>query len=465
MTDSTLTVLVLLSLLRHCIAAIDFCEADPRVEVTRSVCPGVTSPSLLIHVRPLDGNPYHSVHDTLWPVAHYLSHCTRSLPPGAITLLVRYDNNYNASGCVGDKVLPPNGPYWALCAVHALAASVGGQVLGTPNVDTLPDQCFDKTVQFGVRRHVASNVYGVGHMRDDFRAMSFFGRTCAGAVEADCDPTVANRSMLIPMPARMKTDALKYLRNSVMRLVDASVPEEEPGRKIRVLMYDRNDTSRRQWTNTEPIHELLQKDERVEARFVRATPKTLKGQVELYAWPDVLVAPHGAAMVNTIFQREGTEVVEGRKLCDEYVGRDRFVPNDWTGWHATLMNINVQYVQCHRAEGDFKESHQLLERERGPPTNGQHKYRVEEVAELLETALERQAVRLRDMDSGDNSGFVAGFADPVGVHVKKVINAMGTDDGTKWAPRVSMMVVGSVCFTLIMVRRACKAKKMPILTE
>lgn len=451
---TTFALVLLLSQLRRSAAAVDFCDADPRVEVKIANCPGTLTSTLLLHIRKLDGNPYHSLHDSLWPVAHYIVHCVSTFPQGSITFTVCGGGLFNRSGCTGDKPLPPRGPYWGYGAVQSLAARVGGRVVGDLE-NEFPPGCFDKTVEFGVHKHVSKTVAGVGDMRDDFRAMSYFGRVCAGDIEAECDPSVRNRSMLIKMPPHMKGDALRYLRESMMRLTDASVPREEAGRKIRVLMYDRNDTSRRQWSNTAPIHQRLLKDSRVEVRFVEEIPKSLKGQVELYAWPDVLVSPHGAAQVNTVFMQGGTEVVEGKKLCDEYVGKDRFVPSDWTGWHAPFMNINVQYVQCHRDEGEYKEKHQLLEGEHGPPTNGRHKYRVEEVVELLETALERQTIKLRNMRR-------SGFGDPIGVQVKNKINSLGADGKLRRASRVSALVVGPLCLILLVMQRVVKTRRKPL---
>lgn len=453
MTSFSLVTTFFVSLLGICSAAIDFCDADPRLEVRTASCPKAEKPSLLLHIRRLDGNPYHSLHDSLWPVAHYLAHCTKSFPHGSVTFVVHGAGLFDGKGCTGDDPLPTRGPYWGFCAVRALAARVGGEVVGDLS-DELPPGCFDKTVEFAVHQYVSKQVHGVGVMRDDFRAMSFYGRVCAGDIDKECDPNVKNRSMLVPLPARTKGAALKYLRESMIRLTDASLPSETPGRKIRVLMYDRNDTSRRQWVNTQPIHQRLQNDDSVLVRFVRKTPKSLKGQIELYAWPDVIVGPHGAAMVNTIFMREGTEVVEGRKLCDEYVGRDRFFPGDWTGWHGPVLNINVQYVQCHRAEGKYKERHQLLDGQHGPPTNGMHKYRPEEVIELLETALERQTVRLRDMYS-DN-------LDPIRLQVSSFVSSFASDDRLKWTSRVSALVFGPLCLTLFAMHKIVTTRKKPL---
>lgn len=451
---TTLALVFLLSQLRRSAAAIDFCDADPRVEVKTASCAGADMPTLLLYIRKLDQTPYHALHDSVWPVAHYVAHCASTFPQGSITFTVFSGGRFNRSGCTGDKPLIARGPNWGHCALQSLAARVDGRVVGDL-VNELPPGCFDKTVEFGVRKHVSKTVAGVGDLRDDFRAMSYFGRVCAGGMEAECDPSVRNRSMLIKMPDDMKGDALRYLRESMMRFTNASVPAKEPEWKTRVLMYDRNDTSRRQWTNTRPIHQRLLKDPRVEVRFVKETPKSLKGQVELYAWPDVIVAPHGVAMVNTIFLREGTDIVEVSKLCDAHVGKHPFLPGDWTGWQAPLLNINLQSVQCHRDEGEYKERHQLLEGDPGPPTNDRHKYRVEEVVELLETALDRQAIRLRDMKR-------SGGGDPIRIQVKNIIKSMRADGRLRWTSRVSALVFGPLCLTLLVMQRGVKKRRRPL---
>lgn len=197
---------------------------------------------------------------------------------------------------------------------------------------------------------------------------------------------------LIPLSDKAKTDALVNLRDAVLEMVGA-LARENDGR-VHILLYDRNDTTRRQWVNAHEVYERLKLDKRVELNYVRQMPTGFKSQVLLYAWTDIVIAPHGAAMVNTVFMRNGSEVIEIWKHCDENVVGNPFQPRDWTGWHANLLGLQLRYVQCHRAELKFKNESELEERGHGVDTNGRHKVRVDEVLEAVEQAVIRQSKNL-----------------------------------------------------------------------
>lgn len=309
--------------------------------------------------------------------------------------------------------------------------------------------CFDTEVTFGGKA-----AQGFGDLREDFRGLSWFGRGCVADGRGECVPE-GMRSGLVALPERYKAAAMAGVREAVMRLVGEPLRREGAGQgRVRVLLYDRNDTQRRQWANAGDVYERLRKDERIEVRFVRSTPPGLGEQVRLYAWADVLVAPHGAAMVNSLFLRPGAEIVEMWQRCDNNIARDRWVPHDWTGWHASLLDVNVQYVQCHRLMGPYKEPSQLLDGKHGPPTNGPHKVRIEEMFELLDSAIARQEIRFR---------VLRGEFEPerkVGSDVKNMLYSFAGKGGMKVASRVSLFVLVPACTTLLAIWSISNRRKV-----
>lgn len=205
--------------------------------------------------------------------------------------------------------------------------------------------------------------------------------------------------------------------------------------------------------NVADVYKLLHKDHRVEVTFVRRMPRLLKEQVELYSWADVLVAPHGAAMVNTVFMRPGTEIVEIYKRCDMNIEYDRFVPHDWTGWHASLLDVNIQYVQCHRMEAPYKNPSQLLDGKLGPPTDGPHKVRIEELMTLLDSAIERQKLRIQVQGDDSQDGR------SVTSDVRSMYTSLAVDGRFTLASRASLYLLISACSILLALWNLVKRRK------
>lgn len=445
-------------------AAVDFCDADPRSHLFRASCRS-DHPYLLLHIRPVDRNPYHALHDSIWPLGHYLAHCVSSFAYGHIDVMTHHAHLMNFSECTSDA--PTRNvhkiPFWGFCALHAMATRVGGKVLGTGiSGGPLGAGCYDKTVTFAVDR-VAEGVAGVGKMRNDYRGLRWFGRVCAEGRGANrCDEAVRNRSMVVPLGAHMTREALLYMREAILDMVGVVEAPDDGRRRVRLLMYDRNDTSRRQWelANARRVFGRLAADDRVEIRFVHETPRSFKEQVEMYVWADVVLAPHGAGLVNSLFMREGSEVVEANKHCEEWVGKDRFVGSDWTGWHAPVMGINVVYVQCHTAEGDFKERSELLEDSHGAPTNGRHKYKVDEIMELMETVLERQTVRLKRMT--ERAELRAAEKKQAEQGVERLKRLLGGKTGNGWRERLGLVLVGPVVISMVLLRKLGGSGRKPL---
>lgn len=257
---------------------------------------------------------------------------------------------------------------WGLCVTHAITDRIGATISNTPK------GCFSSEIRLG---YEPTGLKVDVAPRGDFRGMSWFG----------CE-TCENRSSLIPLSDNAKTNALAILRDAVLEMI--GVPTREDDGRVHVLLYDRNDTNRRQWVNADQVHEKLHNDQRVELIYLRKMPLQFKSQVLLYVWADIVIAPHGAAMVNTVLMRTGSDVIEVWKHCDENVMGNPHMPRDWTGWHAQLLGINLRYIQCHRAESRYKNESELEKKGHGVATDGPHKVRVNEIMEAVEQAVLRQ---------------------------------------------------------------------------
>lgn len=113
-------------------------------------------------------------------------------------------------------------------------------------------------------------------------------------------------------------------------------------------------------------------------------PKAFEQQVEQYNDAALVVAPHGAAMVNTLFMRDRSAVLEiASKHCftsdgqyqnhsadipfslDMDVVQNVSDPNAWVPWHAHSLGLYHVTAPCFalkRSESEFEtDNHNLLE--------------------------------------------------------------------------------------------------------
>lgn len=107
---------------------------------------------------------------------------------------------------------------------------------------------------------------------------------------------------------------------------------------------------------------MLKKELPQDLRIVNAgkVAETFEEQVEQYNDAALVVAPHGAAMANTLFMRENTGVLEiASKYCfpSETMGMNGKVldmdtvanvsdPNAWVPWHAQSLGIFHMSAPC-----------------------------------------------------------------------------------------------------------------------
>lgn len=387
MLRALLPLLLLLSRPPPTLALADFCDTDPRVHVSTTSCP---SPHLHLALPELDRNPFHALHDILWVASHYLLHCAEKFSRKTISIDLL--KPYNKSTCSEGFPKPRNNSaIWGLCAAAALAERHNAHLQTLP-LSTRSAPCYSKTVHLG---GLNNSEDGYGTLFPHFRKLSFYGRICLPCpAHPNLCASGTQLGSLIELPDEHKAAAVRQVAHAVLTYLRVSDDIKDRS-LVRVLLYSRGDAVRRRWANVHEVRQRFEKDPRVELRYVPANPKPFREQVELYRWADVVVAPHGAAMVNTIFMRPGTDVVEVWKWCHEDIARERFLPHDWTGWHAGMMGINLQYVQCHDALKRYKERSELHGGKEGVMVLGAHKVRVEEILSVVGEAVERQRGRLR----------------------------------------------------------------------
>lgn len=133
------------------------------------------------------------------------------------------------------------------------------------------------------------------------------------------------------------------LRN-FRRVVLAAHAGRPLGERI-VVVYDRGDVGRRRWINARAFARALRSAiPNTEVRLLHAMPRSFAEQVQLHAEAAVVVGGHGAAMVNTLFMREGGVVVKiDSKTCQ---GRENVGKEGWTRWHAAALGLLFVQVPC-----------------------------------------------------------------------------------------------------------------------
>lgn len=325
----------------------NFCFNEPRIRIDHAQ---YQPTSYHLHIPPLDLNPNHALHDRLWAISHYLLHCG---PFKNLTLILTAPR-INATLCTMAQVQNP--PSWGVCLLHALTSHTGlppPMHISPPIWPPPPHKSASTT-------HIYHGVPPAGGYispkKTHFRHMHWISQ-----------PPIPP----LPLPSSFKSAALNQLRTAAHATFN---PPSLSSDRIHILIYNRQDARRRNWANAAGVEAALQSDTRLEIRFTRSAPSGLPAQVALYTWADVVVAPHGAAMANTVFMRNGTEIVEIWKYCDVHPW-DAFVPRDWTGWHASLLGIGLSYGRCFDSN------------------NGHHVVRINEVVDLVRGAVERVASR------------------------------------------------------------------------
>lgn len=137
-------------------------------------------------------------------------------------------------------------------------------------------------------------------------------------------------------------------------------------------------------------------------------------QVKLYAWAEVVVAAHGAALANSLFMRPGAEVVEIVQDCRKSRRSRRLrMLQPWTGWHAPFLDLTVSYVACDAAEGHTMQGDRAVMWVDGNKVLG-NRYQydrtstMKDVLEKVEPAIRRVKAQLDEEASRDETEEVNG---------------------------------------------------------
>lgn len=381
------------------LGAIDYCFSDPRLKITQYNCSTVSTTTktknTLIYVPEIDDNPIHAIADTLWAVTYFVKNC--------------FKDNERATLAIPMKELPFNectqsnsSVLWKDCALTAIISSL-------PNVNTAyrdSDECFDRRVQMDVAPTVDKEV---GIHLPVFRGMSWFGRLCLGTDGPDSELCGYEfddelKTELIPLPDEYKEDTLRFMRSSFHSFL--GIPDARASKKtgINVLVYDRSDTDTRKWLNANETVADIQKDTSlsINVKYLNETPLSFADQAAVYNWADIVVAPHGGAMVNAnFFMHNGTDILEIWPNCKYSTAIQRFVPQEWTGWFAIYLQQRLTYIQCHPVDKPYRMEAELDQRVPAPVRQDSFKVRPEEISEFLEYAVIRQRFRLDHLDAAN----------------------------------------------------------------
>eukprot|EP00178_Gracilaria_changii_P002814 TRINITY_DN14141_c0_g1_i1.p1 TRINITY_DN14141_c0_g1~~TRINITY_DN14141_c0_g1_i1.p1 ORF type:complete len:438 (-),score=38.61 TRINITY_DN14141_c0_g1_i1:1654-2967(-) len=316
--------------------AFDFCHTDPRLRMIEDD-PSSTSCPAAIYIPELDRNPNHALHDRVWALSHYLKHCVDT----ESTLVLNEHVFYNLSLCKEEGAsLNPKRPTWGICVAfilsrwHNILLNFSQSRVWPDEMPMMPDSCFSRHIWIGVQPpQSVSKDSGVNVSH--FRKLSWFGRNCEQQ-----QPCLGG---LGPLPEYLQQAALSNIVSAVYDFLDI---EFTPHETVNILVYDRNDTFRRRWNGAKDVFSKLELQKSLNVRIVHRMPESFSQQVKLFTWADILVAPHGGAMANTIFMRSGSDILEVRRNCEADTRFANFMPWDWTGWHAHLLGLNLMYIGC-----------------------------------------------------------------------------------------------------------------------
>jgi len=130
-------------------------------------------------------------------------------------------------------------------------------------------------------------------------------------------PTVYDDKIRIVDP-----DACRWLRENAHNRIDS------PKRNIRNTYISREFADNRQVSNFQEVKRLLSQ---FGFEFYCFENISFERQVELMASSDIVVAPHGAGLVNTIFADENTTIVElfGKRKKPTFFSLSKSVNNDY----------------------------------------------------------------------------------------------------------------------------------------
>lgn len=290
-------------------------------------------------------NPFHGFYDCLWPLVHYLVTCLplrrfMSTPVVITNNAVLSEERYNS---------------WAVQAQTAFLDSGEKRHLAIERNRVPGSQCicFSSVVRFG---------------RKSFWRPVRYQFTYKVGID----------TILSSHPMQTKRNGLVAFRDVLLARFNLNSRPLQTAQPL-ILIYGREDVKRRTWRNIHEFMKLLHGElhEGISILYMKQIPTKFEEQVSRFNAATVLIAPHGAAMVNTLFMRRGSAVLEiSSKHCSSYTDTERnstFLdtdtiantsdPNSWVPWHSQSLGIYHVIVPCTRVQGrrrDFETENKNL---------------------------------------------------------------------------------------------------------
>ncbi|KAI0562707.1 Glycosyltransferase 61 [Gracilaria domingensis] len=288
-----------------------FGDCDQQLKVAQKGARAILAPPV---TRLCFDNPFHGFYDCIWPLVHYLSTCVsaRETPE-----LILYDIK-NISAIRQAK--------WVIHAQQAFLRNIGEEFKSVDRTELPRCTCYNHIVRF--RRNTM------------WRPVRFHSRA-----------TIGNNTVISPHPTGLKRLGLQLFRRAVLN--EFGLNSEPLEGTLDILIYGREDVFRRRWLNVDEFERMLQQAIPTNARIKRwKTPDreqrdAFETQVRQMNGAAVVIAPHGGGMVNTLFCRRRTAVIEiaSRRcaMANESVflneAMDVNDENTWTPWHADSLEL------------------------------------------------------------------------------------------------------------------------------
>lgn len=280
-------------------------------------------------------NPFHGFYDCVWPLVHYLTTCValRQFVTPPVILL----NN--------DVLSAERRHKWVVHAQEKFLQGAKGKS-SLVEKNRIPGGqciCFRSMVKFND---------------------TYFWRPTRFRYKQEFEKTTVFGSH----PVGTKQNGLVAFRETVLRGYgkDSSPPHSMSP----VLVYGREDATRRIWRNAATFIRLLaqQLPPGIPIHHMKEVPNSFEEQVTVFNEAALLVAPHGAAMANTLFMKERSAILE---ISSRYCFSERGVaernitrldmdtvqnasdPNAWVPWHAQSLGFYHLSAPCFHMGEDY----------------------------------------------------------------------------------------------------------------